>query len=64
MDDMEYQIKTEDLMTGKTIKDIEVTGWGVWLKTTDGIVLDYKSSGHGYSYWAVESEEELEEGEE
>ena len=54
----EHKEKTIELLTGKTIKEIEVTGFGIYIKTTDGIILDYDSSDGGYSCWEIKKEKE------
>ena len=43
-------------LVGKTIKSIEVDGFGVCIHTTDGIVLDYSASDGGYSSWDITKE--------
>ena len=49
-------METAEMLIGKTIKEIEVDGDGIYLKTTDGIVLAYVSSDGGYSSWEIGSE--------
>lgn len=59
----DHEKETEKMLTGKTIKEIEVTGYGICLKTTDGLILDYNSSDGGYSCWGVKAEGDEEEKE-
>ena len=61
MNNTEYQTNSAEILIGKTIKEIEVSGYGIYLKTTDGIVLDYSSSDGGYSCWEIGSRDEEEE---
>lgn len=63
MSDTENQTNSAEILIGKTIKEIEVSGYGIYLKTTDGIVLDYSSSDGGYSCWGIGSGDEEEEEE-
>lgn len=49
---MEVTLTEKDLLN-KTIKEIEVNGYGINLTTEDGMVLDYSASDGGYSCWEV-----------
>lgn len=44
---------TDKDLIGKTIKEIEVDGGGIYIEFTDGAVLSYSSSDGGYSTWGV-----------
>lgn len=63
MNDTENQTNSAEILIGKTIKEIKVSGYGIYLKTTDGIVLDYDSSDGGYSCWEIGNAYEEEEKE-
>ena len=41
------------ILIGKTIKEVEVNGYGITLVTTDGIRLVYNASDGGYSSWVI-----------
>ena len=56
-----FKKETERILTGKTIKEIEITGFGICLKTTDGLILDYDSSDGGWSCWGIKTEDEKED---
>ena len=43
----------EEVLKGKKIKDIEITGAGITLITEDNIELNYSASDGGYSDWAI-----------
>ena len=42
-----------DELVGKTIKKIDVDGYGILMETEDGIVLSYDASDGGYSSYCV-----------
>ena len=50
-------MENKDLI-GKTIQEIEITGYGITLITTDGIRLEYGASDGGYSSWEITKDEE------
>ena len=43
----------EEMLIGKTIKEISVSGYGVSIIFTDGYELAYSSSDGGYSSWVI-----------
>lgn len=49
-------MEDKDLI-GKTIQEIEITGFGITLVTTDGIRLEYGASDGGYSCWDISKDE-------
>ena len=49
-------MENKDLI-GKTIQEIEITGYGITLVTTDGMRLEYNASDGGYSSWTIEKDE-------
>lgn len=57
----DYEKETEKMLTGKTIKEIGVTGYYIYMKTTDGLVLNYSSFGGGHSCWSIKAEGDEEE---
>lgn len=40
-------------LIGKTIKSIEVDGYGIEMRFTDGTVFVYSASDGGYSCWDI-----------
>lgn len=42
----------EDLI-GKTITEIDINGYGVYLKVDDGTILDFNASDGGYSSYTI-----------
>lgn len=52
----------EKTLIGKRIKSIDVSGYGITLKTEDGLELDYYSSDGGYSSWEINRSTEIEDG--
>ena len=51
----------EKILIGKRIKSIDISGYGIILKTEDGLELNYCSSDGGYSTWDIERSTEAEE---
>lgn len=49
---------TELDLVGKTIKEISVNGFGVYIFFTDGMVFSYGASDGGYSSWDIEPPKE------
>lgn len=47
-----------DALTGKTIMEAHVDGFGIELKLSDGSVFTYSASDAGYSSWEIERIEE------
>jgi len=40
-------------LIGKTIEKIDIDGYGVEIRFTDGTVFEYSASDGGYSYWDI-----------
>lgn len=45
--------ETNNSLAGKTIKEANIDGYGVYIKFTDGVELDYSASEGGYSTWDI-----------
>ena len=44
---------TEKDLIGKTIESIEINGYGIEMRFTDGTVFEYDASDGGYSNWDI-----------
>ena len=44
---------TSDILVGKTIKTIDINGYGIELNCTDGTTLFYDASDGGCSLWEI-----------
>lgn len=44
---------TEKDLIGKTIESIEINGYGIEMRFTDGTVFEYDASDGGYSNWGI-----------
>ena len=44
---------TEKDLIGKTVESIEVDGYGIEMRFTDGTVFEYGASDGGYSCWDI-----------
>lgn len=42
-----------EILIGKTIQEVQITGYGITIVTTDGIRLVYDASDGGYSSWVI-----------
>lgn len=51
---------TEKDLTGKTIKKIDIDGYGVKIRFTDGTEFVYNASDGGYSCWGISKGDEVE----
>ena len=48
---------TEKDLIGKTIKSVEVDGYGIEMHFADGTVFVYYASDGGYSNWEIEKDD-------
>jgi hypothetical protein len=48
---------TEKDLIGKTIESVEVNGYGIEMRFTDGAVFVYYASDGGYSSWEIEKDD-------
>ena len=44
---------TEEDLIGKTIKSVEIYGYGIEMRFTDGTIFEYCASDGGYSNWDI-----------
>ena len=59
-----YAEETNQRLSGRTIKEARVTGYGIDLVLDDGSVFEYDASDGGYSCWDFRNtEEEVRDGE-
>lgn len=52
MDKDMFEMDEKDLI-GKTIENIEIDGYGIEMRFTDGTVFEYSASDGGYSCWDI-----------
>lgn len=47
-------------LIGKTIEEIDIDGFGIEIRFTDGTEFAYNASDGGYSYWDISKGSEVE----
>ena len=46
----------EKILIGKTVKEVDINGFEVYIIFTDGTIFDYEASDGGYSSWDIVAE--------